>query len=50
MLLKRLPYETFLRNIRSWILPEKLRWKTMVKNRPTEMLSKKTVKKNYRQK
>ena len=40
MLLKSLPYETFLRNVRSGMLPEKLRRKTIVKNRRTEMLLK----------
>ena len=37
----------FLGTIRSGILPEKLRRKTIVKNRRTEMLPKKTAKKNY---
>ena len=40
MLLKSLPYETFLRNVRSGMLPEKLRIKTIVKNRRTKMLLK----------
>ena len=51
MLLKSLPYETFLRNVRSGKLPEKLRRKTIVKNRRTEMLLGKVCRtKNFRQK
>ena len=46
MLLKKLPLQTFVKNIRSKILPKKLLHKSVVQSNRTEML----CSKNYRSK